>query len=100
MLFVRNPDGVSHSPHESATDSDIRADLLRNRRGATSLRWLEVLLDGGIEVHGQIVVCPGVNDGAALEDTLAESLSQQAQSQQGVATDLEEVVIQSDLLLA
>jgi NifB/MoaA-like Fe-S oxidoreductase len=32
---------------------------------------LEVLLDGGIEVHGQIVVCPGVNDGAALEDTLA-----------------------------
>ena len=25
MLFVRNPDGVSHSPHESATDSDIRA---------------------------------------------------------------------------
>jgi NifB/MoaA-like Fe-S oxidoreductase len=35
------------------------------------LRWLEVLLDGGIEVHSQIVVCPGVNDGPALEDTLA-----------------------------
>ena len=30
-----------------------------------------MLLDGGIEVHGQVVVCPGVNDGAALEDTLA-----------------------------
>ena len=45
--------------------------MLRNPKGATSLRWLEVLLDGGIEVHGQIVVCPGVNDGAALEDTLA-----------------------------
>ena len=29
------------------------------------------LLDDGIEVHGQIVVCPGVNDGAVLEDTLA-----------------------------
>ena len=25
MLFVRNPDGVSHSPLESATDADIRA---------------------------------------------------------------------------
>jgi NifB/MoaA-like Fe-S oxidoreductase len=31
---------------------------------------LSVLLDGGIEVHGQVVVCPGVNDGAVLEDTL------------------------------
>ncbi len=38
--------------------------MLRNPKGATSLRWLQVLLDGGIEVHGQIVVCPGVNDGA------------------------------------
>ena len=38
--------------------------MLRNRRGATSLRWLRALLDHGIEVHGQVVVCPGVNDGA------------------------------------
>jgi len=54
-----------------ATDPLLRARMLRNRRGATSLRWLRALLDGGIEVHGQIVVCPGVNDGAALEGTLA-----------------------------
>ena len=54
-----------------ATDPDIRAGLLRNRRGATSLRWLSALLDAGIEVHGQVVVCPGQNDGAVLEDTLA-----------------------------
>jgi putative radical SAM enzyme (TIGR03279 family) len=53
-----------------ATDPDLRARLLRNRRGATSLRWLELLLDAGIEVHGQIVVCPGINDGAAFDDTL------------------------------
>jgi putative radical SAM enzyme (TIGR03279 family) len=53
-----------------ATDPDVRADMLRNRRGATSLRWLRALLDAGVEVHGQIVVCPGVNDGAVLEDTL------------------------------
>src|SRR3984957_6093980 len=53
------------------TDPDLRASMLRNPKGATSLRWLEVLLDGGIEVHGQVVVCPGVNDGPALEDTLA-----------------------------
>ncbi len=54
-----------------ATDPEVRAEMLRNRRGATSLRWLRALLDHGIEVHGQIVVCPGVNDGAVLDDTLA-----------------------------
>jgi putative radical SAM enzyme (TIGR03279 family) len=54
-----------------ATDPDLRADMLRNRRGATSLRWLEALLDDGIEVHGQVVVCPDRNDGAILHDTLA-----------------------------
>jgi putative radical SAM enzyme (TIGR03279 family) len=53
-----------------ATDPDLRARLLRNRRGATSLRWLATLLDAGVEVHGQVVVCPGVNDGDALDDTL------------------------------
>ena len=54
-----------------ATDPEVRARMLRNRRGATSLRWLRALLDHGIEVHGQVVVCPGVNDGAVLDDTLA-----------------------------
>ncbi len=53
-----------------ATDPEVRARLLRNRRGATSLRWLRALLDHGIEVHGQIVVCPGLNDGPVLDDTL------------------------------
>src|SRR5262245_46078808 len=53
-----------------ATDPELRARLLRNRRGATSLRWLSALLDAGITVHGQVVVCPGINDGAALDDTL------------------------------
>jgi putative radical SAM enzyme (TIGR03279 family) len=53
-----------------ATDPDLRARLLRNRRGATSLRWLSALLDAGVEVHGQVVVCPGINDGLALDETL------------------------------
>ncbi len=53
-----------------ATDPDIRAQILQNRRGALSLRWLRLLLDAGIEIHGQVVVCPGVNDGTVLQDTL------------------------------
>jgi putative radical SAM enzyme (TIGR03279 family) len=59
-----------------ATDPDIRVRMLRNRRGATSLRWLRALLDHGVEVHGQIVVCPGVNDGPVLVDTMAGILDE------------------------
>ena len=59
-----------------ATDPDVRIRMLRNRRGATSLRWLRALLDHGIEVHGQVVVCPGVNDGAVLDDTLTGVLDE------------------------
>ena len=53
-----------------ATNPGKRTEMLRNRRGATSLRWLRALLDHGVEVHGQIVVCPGLNDDAWLEDSL------------------------------
>ena len=54
-----------------STDPHKRSEMLRNRRGATSLRWLSELLDNEVTVHGQVVVCPGVNDGYWLEDTLA-----------------------------
>ncbi|MEO7398802.1 MAG: DUF512 domain-containing protein [Ilumatobacteraceae bacterium] len=59
-----------------ATDPEIRSRILKNPRGGMSLRWLGALLDNGITVHGQIVVCPGVNDGAVLDDTLAGVLDQ------------------------
>ena len=54
-----------------ATDPDVRTHMLRNKRGAMSLRWLEAILQAGIEVHGQIVCCPDVNNGRVLEQTLA-----------------------------
>lgn len=53
-----------------ATDPDVRVAMLRNKRGATSLRWLSALLEHGITVNGQIVVCPGINDGSVLEETM------------------------------
>ena len=58
------------------TDPERRSDMLRNRRGAMSLRWLRALLDHGVTVHGQVVVCPGVNDGDALDETLAGVLDE------------------------
>ncbi len=54
-----------------ATDPDVRSQMLKNPRGAMSLRWLRALLDHDIAVRGQVVVCPGVNDGAVLADTMA-----------------------------
>jgi putative radical SAM enzyme (TIGR03279 family) len=58
-----------------STNPELRADMLRNPRGATSLRWLQELLRAGVDVHGQVVVCPGVNDGVELERTLYDVLS-------------------------
>jgi len=62
-----------------ATDPAVRAAMLRNPKGATSLRWLRVLLEAGIEIHGQVVVCPGINDGPVLEDTLLGVLDEYPQ---------------------
>jgi putative radical SAM enzyme (TIGR03279 family) len=59
-----------------ATDPEIRSQMLKNPRGGMSLRWLRALLDHDIAVKGQIVVCPGVNDGTVLDDTLAGVLDQ------------------------
>jgi putative radical SAM enzyme (TIGR03279 family) len=58
-----------------ATNPEVRSRMLRNPRGATSLRWLQALLDRDLEVHGQIVLCPGVNSGGVLEQTCAEIIS-------------------------
>ncbi|NNC80734.1 MAG: DUF512 domain-containing protein [Acidimicrobiales bacterium] len=55
-----------------ATDPAVRQEMLRNRRGASSLRWLSELLTADIEVHGQVVVCPSLNDGDILDQTLAD----------------------------
>ncbi len=58
------------------TDPELRASMLRNPRGATSLRWLRELLRAEITVHVQVVVCPEVNDGDHLEQTMQDILSQ------------------------
>ncbi|MDJ0959623.1 MAG: DUF512 domain-containing protein [Acidimicrobiia bacterium] len=58
-----------------ATDPDVRSAMLRNPRGATSLRWLRALLANDVEVHGQIVLCPTVNGGEVLQRTCADIVS-------------------------
>ena len=54
------------------TDPDLRTRMLGNPRGGESLRHLYAFARAGIRIHAQIVCCPGWNDGAALEKTLAD----------------------------
>lgn len=53
-----------------ATDPEVRKKMLNNRFAGDVLERLKYLTDNQIEVNGQIVLCPGYNDGAVLERTL------------------------------
>lgn len=59
-----------------STDPNLRAKMLRNERGSTSLRWLKEMLKAKIEIRGQIVLCPDVNDAESLDRTLGTLLSE------------------------
>lgn len=55
-----------------ATDTKVRKLLVGNKNAGTILKYLKELTEHGIEVHTQIVLCPGLNDGVILEKTLAD----------------------------
>jgi putative radical SAM enzyme (TIGR03279 family) len=55
-----------------ATDPTIRRYLLRNPTAPEILPQLRHFADHGIEFHTQVVMSPGVNDGAVLRQTLAD----------------------------
>jgi putative radical SAM enzyme (TIGR03279 family) len=63
-----------------AWDPEARVQLLRSPKGALIREQLERLLANNIQVHGQIVLCPGVNDG----DVLAETIEETAQRHPGI----------------
>lgn len=59
-----------------ATDLKTRAYLLGvDEKRADIFDKLNFLLDNGIEIHAQIVLCPEINDGAQLEKTLRDLAS-------------------------
>ena len=55
-----------------ATDPEIRRRLLRNGKAPEILPQLAMFAAGGIRFHTQIVIVPGVNDGAVLERSLSD----------------------------
>jgi putative radical SAM enzyme (TIGR03279 family) len=55
-----------------ATPWEARKVLLNNPRVPNIVEQLTRLAEGGIQFHGQMVIVPGLNDGAVLEESLAD----------------------------
>ena len=55
-----------------ATEPEIRIQLLKNPRAGDILQQLQWFQKRRLQVHAQVVVCPGINDGEHLEKTLLD----------------------------
>lgn len=55
-----------------ATEPEVRASLLKNPRAGQILEQLDWFRRQRLQIHAQVVVCPGWNDGAHLERTLRD----------------------------
>ena len=55
-----------------ATDPQLRSTLLGNKAGGDSLEYMRAFGAAGIVMNGQIVLCPGWNDGEHLQRTMED----------------------------
>lgn len=65
-----------------ATDPELRSRLMGNPTAGRLMERLAALKEQGLQFHSQVVLCPGENDGASLDKTIADlaRLSPSAQS--------------------
>lgn len=52
------------------TNPELRCKMMGNRFAGKALELLRRFADAGIHLNGQLVLCPGINDGPELERTL------------------------------
>ncbi|MDO4288584.1 MAG: DUF512 domain-containing protein [Eubacterium sp.] len=57
------------------TNPELRCKMLHNRFAGTILEDLRYFADNHIDMNGQIVLCPGYNDGRELERTLNDLMA-------------------------
>ncbi|MDD4508096.1 MAG: DUF512 domain-containing protein [Eubacteriaceae bacterium] len=57
------------------TNSKMRCKMLNNRHAGTIIDDLSFFKKNGVMMNGQIVLCPGYNDGDALRKTLSDLTS-------------------------
>ena len=58
-----------------ATEAEVRIRLLKNPRAGQILQQLKWFQKRRLQIHAQVVVCPGINDGKHLEQTLKDLTS-------------------------
>lgn len=54
------------------TNPKLRGEMLRTKRAELIMQQLEQLNQANVEYHTQIVLCPGLNDGAELDRTISD----------------------------
>jgi len=55
-----------------STNPKIRKKMLNNKNAGNILEKIAELTDAGIELNTQIVLCPGLNDGKYLDETITD----------------------------
>ena len=55
-----------------ATEPELRSRLLKNSRAGKILEQIQWFQERRLQIHAQVVVCPGINDGIHLERTLLD----------------------------
>lgn len=55
-----------------ATEPEVRIRLLKNPRAGQLLDQLRWFQEQRLQIHAQVVLCPGINDGVHLERTLQD----------------------------
>ncbi|MGM0369404.1 MAG: DUF512 domain-containing protein [Bacillota bacterium] len=55
-----------------STNPKIRKKMLNNKNAGDILEKITELTDAGIELNTQIVLCPGLNDGKYLDETITD----------------------------
>jgi putative radical SAM enzyme (TIGR03279 family) len=55
-----------------ATDPEVRVRLMKNPKSGLIMKQIDRLAEAGIEMHTQLVICPGINDGAVLTRSIED----------------------------
>ncbi len=58
-----------------ATNPEVRCRMLRNPNAGKLMEQLRSFKENGLEYHCQIVLCPGINDGPILKQTIDDLIS-------------------------
>lgn len=55
-----------------ATNPTVRSMMLNNKNAGKVMEYIKYLTDNGIYINAQIVLCPKINDGKILDQTIKE----------------------------